>query len=76
MEITAKLELPPEDRSRFRRILTVKDKKIVGFSLLAHGLSDEDSIKLQAHGIGGRRAMGCGIFNPILKNIDSNKAEL
>ncbi len=66
MEITAKLELPAEDRSRFRRILTVKDKKIVGFSLVAHGLSDEDSIKLQSHGIGGRRAMGCGIFNPIL----------
>lgn len=70
MEITAKLELPPEDRSRFRRILTVKDKKIVGFSLVARGLSDEDSIKLQSHGIGGRRAMGCGIFNPILKPFD------
>jgi CRISPR-associated protein Cas6 len=66
MEITAKLDFPPEDRSRFRRILTVKDKKIVGFSLVAHGLSDEDSIKLQSHGIGGRRSMGCGIFNPIL----------
>lgn len=76
MEITAKLELPAEDRSRFRRILTVKDKKIVGFSLVAHGLSDEDSIKLQSHGIGGRRAMGCGIFNPILKNIDSDKGKL
>jgi CRISPR-associated protein Cas6 len=66
MEITAKLDFPQEDRSRFRRILTVKDKKIVGFSLVAHGLSDEDSIKLQSHGIGGRRSMGCGIFNPIL----------
>lgn len=70
LKITAKLELPAGDRSRFRRIITVKDKKIVGFSLLAHGLSDEDSIKLQAHGIGGRRAMGCGIFNPIRKPSD------
>ena len=70
LEITAKLELPKEDRSRHRRIITVKDKKIVGFSLVVHGLSDEDSIKLQAHGIGGRRAMGCGIFNPILKPYD------
>ncbi|MGI8467765.1 MAG: type I-MYXAN CRISPR-associated protein Cas6/Cmx6 [Pyrinomonadaceae bacterium] len=76
MNITAKLEFPPEERSRFRRILTVKDKKIVGFSLLAKNLSDEDSIKLQSHGIGGRRAMGCGIFNPVLKNIDSKKEEL
>ena len=70
MEITAKLDFPQEDRSRFRRILTVKDKKIVGFSLVARGLSDEDSIKLQSHGIGGRRAMGCGIFNPIRKPFD------
>lgn len=76
LKITAKLELPAEDRSRFRRILTVKDKKIVGFSLVAHGLNDEDSIKLQSHGIGGRRAMGCGIFNPILKNINGDKKEL
>lgn len=73
LEITAKLELPPEDRSRSRRIITVKDKKIVGFSLLAHGLSDEDSIKLQAHGIGGRRAMGCGIFNPVFANSEDKK---
>ena len=70
MEITAKLELPSEDRSRFRRILTVRDKKIVGFSLVARDLNDEDSIKLQSYGIGGRRAMGCGIFNPILKPFD------
>ena len=70
LEITARLELPDEDRSRHRRIITVKDKKIVGFSLLAQGLCDEDSIKLQACGIGGRRAMGCGIFNPIRKPYD------
>ena len=66
LEIKADLQLPPADISRFRRIVTIKDKKIVGFSLLAKNLSDEDSLKLQAHGIGGRRAMGCGIFNPIL----------
>jgi len=75
LEITAELELPPEDRSRFRRIITVKDKKIVGFSLVAHGLSDEDSIKLQALGIGGRRAMGCGIFNPVVRGINCKETE-
>jgi CRISPR-associated protein Cas6 len=68
--INAKLELPAEDLSRHRRIITVKDKKIVGFSLVARNLSDEDSLKLQAYGIGGRRAMGCGIFNPIRKPYD------
>lgn len=70
LNIKATLELPAEDMSRHRRIITIKDKKIVGFSLVAKNLSDEDSLKLQAYGIGGRRAMGCGIFNPIYKNYD------
>jgi len=69
-EIEATLELPKEDRSRQRRIITIKGKKIVGFSLIAHGLSDEDSLRLQSLGLGGRRSMGCGIFNPIRKPYD------
>ena len=69
-EITATLEIPKEERSRHRRIITIKGKKIVGFSLIAHGLSDEDSLKLQSEGLGGRRSMGCGIFNPIRKPVD------
>jgi CRISPR-associated protein Cas6 len=69
-EIEATLELPKEGRSRHRRIITIKGNKIVGFSLIAHGLNDEDSIKLQTLGIGGRRAMGCGIFNPIQRPAD------
>lgn len=64
--ITATLELPHDEQERpRRRILTIKSNKIVGFSLAAHELSDDDSILLQSLGIGGRRAMGCGIFNPI-----------
>lgn len=70
LAITATLEVPKETRTRTRRILTIKDKKIVGFSLIAHGLSDEDSLKLQSEGLGGRRSMGCGIFNPIRKPVD------
>lgn len=71
LSIKADLEFPAETISRHRRIITIKDKKIVGFSLVAKNLSDEDSLKLQAYGIGGRRAMGCGIFNPIFKNLKS-----
>lgn len=63
--INAALELPRDGRTRTRRIVTIHNKKVVGFSLAAHGLSDDDSIKLQTIGIGGRRSMGCGIFNPI-----------
>jgi CRISPR-associated protein Cas6 len=48
-----------------RRIVTIHGKSVVGFSVAVHDLNDEDSLKLQSFGIGGRRAMGCGIFNPI-----------
>jgi len=64
--INATLELPRDDEGRpRRRVLKIKDRTIVGFSLAAHDLSDDDSIHLQTLGLGGRRAMGCGIFNPI-----------
>lgn len=66
LEINAALELPTDEQSRARRrILQIHDHKIVGFSLAAHHLTDADSLKLQTHGLGGRRMMGCGIFNPI-----------
>lgn len=68
--IIAELEIPKETYSRHRRIITIKGKKIVGFSLIAYKLSDEDSLRLQSEGIGGRRSMGCGIFNPIRKTIN------
>lgn len=70
LKINTTLELPAEDMSRHRRIITIKNRKIVGFSLVAKGLNDEDSLKLQTHGIGGKRSMGCGIFNPIRKPYD------
>jgi CRISPR-associated protein Cas6 len=64
--INATLELPLDDQGRFRRrVIQIHGKHVVGFSLTAHDLSDDDSLKLQTAGIGGRRTMGCGIFNPI-----------
>lgn len=47
-----------------RRIVTIKDKKVVGYSLLVSELTAEESIRLQEHGLGGRRKMGCGVFVP------------
>jgi CRISPR-associated protein Cas6 len=67
--VNATLELPLDDQGRFRRrVVQIHGRTVVGFSLAAHDLSDEDSLKLQSAGIGGRRAMGCGIFNPIVSN--------
>jgi CRISPR-associated protein Cas6 len=45
-----------------RRIVTIKDKKVVGYSLLVSELTAEESIRLQEYGLGGRRKMGCGVF--------------
>lgn len=70
--LTTTLELPTDEQGRFRRrIITIQGQHVVGFSLAAHGLNDDDSLRLQTSGIGGRRAMGCGHFNPI-----ANKAAL
>ena len=64
--LAATLELPVDEQGRpRRRIVTIQGKHVVSFSLAAHGLNDNDSLHLQTSGIGGRRAMGCGLFNPI-----------
>jgi CRISPR-associated protein Cas6 len=48
-----------------RKAIKIKRYSVVGFGLEVADLSDEDSIKLQVHGLGGKRRMGCGIFVPI-----------
>jgi CRISPR-associated endonuclease/helicase Cas3 len=48
-----------------RKVVKVKDQTHVGFPLMVQGLTAEESIKLQEHGMGGRRLMGCGLFVPM-----------
>ena len=45
-----------------RRVVAIKDKKVVCHSLLVSELTAEESIRLQEQGLGGRRKMGCGVF--------------
>lgn len=67
LDVVGQAELPRNKQGRYRRrIVTIHGKSVVGFSVAVHDLNDENSLKLQAIGIGGRRAMGCGIFNPIV----------
>ncbi|WP_457571423.1 type I-MYXAN CRISPR-associated protein Cas6/Cmx6 [Desulfovulcanus sp.] len=47
-----------------RRTFQVHGKQVVGYSLLISELTAEESIVLQEHGLGGRRKMGCGFFEP------------
>lgn len=51
-----------------RRVFNLKDKTIVGHSLLVSELTAEESIHLQEQGLGGRRKMGCGMFVPVPRN--------
>ena len=48
---------------RMRRAQT-QDAEIVGFSLMLHELTPEDSLRMQAAGLGAQRKLGCGIFIP------------
>lgn len=53
-----------------RRIVKVANHTVVGFALTLHELSEEGSILLQERGLGGRRHMGCGWFNPVTRRIE------
>jgi CRISPR-associated protein Cas6 len=50
--------------SYIRRTRSIKGHAIVGFALIAEGLSLKDSQKLQSQGLGGRRHFGGGLFLP------------
>ena len=45
-----------------RRTFGVHGKQVVGYSLMVHELTAEESITIQEIGLGGRRKMGCGFF--------------
>jgi CRISPR-associated protein Cas6 len=66
MEISATAELVETSRPNFaggpiRRVLRVKDKRVIGYALRVRGLTPHDALRLQEQGIGGRRRFGCGI---------------
>lgn len=47
-----------------RRTMQVKGRQIVGYEVCLSGLSPEASLRVQSHGLGGRRRMGSGLFVP------------
>lgn len=47
-----------------RRSVTVHGRRVVGFSMRVRDLDPEASVRLQIEGIGGKRAMGGGVFRP------------
>lgn len=71
LEIQGNIGIPANNKGEPKR-LTLRINKpernynIVGFSLIVHGLNEEDSIKLQIYGLGGKRRLGCGVFYPVI----------
>lgn len=64
--LKADLELPVDEQGHVRHhIIKAHGHSVTGFPIVVHGLSDDDSLRLQSAGIGEHRAMGCGIFNPL-----------
>jgi CRISPR-associated endonuclease/helicase Cas3 len=53
-----------------RSVIRIKDDRVICFGLFVRGLSDEESLRLQAAGIGGRRHVGAGMFFPATKEGD------
>lgn len=53
-----------EEGEAERKTIKIKQFTVVGFKLGVFDLSDEDSVKLQVYGLGGKRRMGCGVFVP------------
>lgn len=47
-----------------RRTFQVHGKQVVGYAMLVSELNAQESIILQENGLGGRRKMGCGFFEP------------
>ena len=47
-----------------QRMLRCDSVSLTGFSLVVHHLKDDQSLRLQARGLGAARHLGCGIFVP------------
>ncbi|PSF27338.1 type I-MYXAN CRISPR-associated protein Cas6/Cmx6 [Aphanothece hegewaldii CCALA 016] len=77
LEIQGKVELlTRQDGTPQRRQLTIskqeKQFKVRGFGVKISELNIEDSLTIQARGIGGKRKMMCGVFVPAtrLKEVE------
>jgi CRISPR-associated endonuclease/helicase Cas3 len=47
-----------------RRVMKIAEYKVFGYETILHDVSDDDSLRLQYAGIGGKRRMGAGVFVP------------
>jgi len=69
LEIAATPMLVPSPHPKhpgepIRRVLQISGKRVVGYAMRVVGLTEDEALKLQEIGLGGRRRMGCGVFVP------------
>ena len=62
--LLAERGLKPQLITGKARELRARAGLVRGFSLMLHGLGAAESLALQEAGLGGHRALGCGIFIP------------
>jgi len=66
LRIMGQITIPPNHKGQpSRKTIKIKCHTLVGFTTEVADLSLEDSLKLQAYGLGGKRRMGCGVFLPV-----------
>lgn len=63
---------PPWSGQPKRRVLTIAGRRVIGYALRVSGLTAEESLRLQEHGLGGRRRFGCGVFVPVGRNTQTD----
>ncbi len=67
LDINANIGIPANKKGEPKRLtLKIKSHTVVGFSVVVSDLTPDDSIKLQVHGLGGKRRIGCGVFYPAI----------
>jgi CRISPR-associated protein Cas6 len=60
----AALEVDGESIVGRRSEVRVGERQFIGFSLMLHGLTPGDSLRVQELGLGQHRMLGCGVFVP------------
>jgi len=66
LKIQGELSIPCDrDGNPARKTIKIKRFTVVGFTVDIIRLNEEDSLKLQVYGLGGKHHMGCGIFIPV-----------
>ncbi|ACB50543.1 hypothetical protein cce_1193 [Crocosphaera subtropica ATCC 51142] len=53
------------------RAIKIREKNVLGYGVVVEGLNEDDSLKLQGLGLGGRKHFGCGWFYPAKEEINA-----